>query len=313
MASLWLLTPKFIVKRSVFIRLFSQTHSLSSSHSKMSWKPPPVIEDLYAATAGNKFSGINRPTAGSREEKALPRGNAPFQLYSLATPNGKKVSIMLEELGIDYDAHFISLGGDQFGSGFVGVNPNSKIPAAVDFDGPDGKEINIFESANIVLYLAEKYKRFIPENPRLRVEMMNWIFWQMAGQGPMTGNFGHFFAYAPSDKIEARNYGVSRYGMEVQRLCDVLEHHLSEPPGREYIIGNEISIADFIIYPWAFTLRSDGYKIPEFPEISCSQFLSFDKYKNLIAWMDRLAVRPALQRGMTVCSGGVGKPWLTLN
>jgi GST-like protein len=214
------------------------------SETTVSWTPPAKVEELFAGAAGNKFAGINQPTSGAREDKPLERGPAPFQLYSIGTPNGQKVSIMLEELqelGLcDYDAHVIGLGGAQFGSGFVGVNPNSKIPAAVDYDTPDGQPLNLFESGSIVLYLAEKYKKFLSADFRLRAETLNWAFWQMAGQGPMTGNFGHFFVYAPADKCETRSYGAARYGMEVQRLCHVLDTHLAT---RTYIVGEEYSIA----------------------------------------------------------------------
>lgn len=216
--------------------------------SAPTWTPPAKVEELFAAASGNKFAGINQPTSGAREEKPLERGSAPFQLYSIATPNGQKVGIMLEELqelGLaDYDAFAIGLGGAQFGSGFVGVNPNSKIPAAVDYDTPDGKPLELFESGSIVLYLAEKFKKFLPSDFRGRAECMNWAFWQMAGQGPMTGNFGHFFVYAPADKCETRSYGAARYGMEVQRLCHVLDTHLST---RKYIVGEEYSIAGAVL------------------------------------------------------------------
>jgi len=270
------------------------------------WTPPAKIEDLYASTAGNQFAAINAPTAGPRVEQDLPVGSAPFQLYSLATPNGQKVGIILEELGIEYDAHTINIGkGEQFTSGFVDVNPNSKIPAAVDRDGPDGKPINLFESASIVLYLAEKYHRFIPTDPRLKAEVFNWVFWQMGGQGPNTGAFGHFMVYAPADKVETRNYGVARYGMEVQRLCDVLDRHLA---GRTYIVGEEYSIADIIIYPW-FRQLTIGYKHPS--GIAANDFLSADKYKNALAWAERIGARPAVQRGITVNAfGQAPKPWL---
>jgi len=181
---------------------------MSDQAPPVEWNPPDKIEALLTATAGNQFAGINRPTAGARDEVPVEKGNAAFQLYSLATPNGQKVGIMLEELGIDYDAHCIGLGGAQFGKGFVGVNPNSKIPAAVDYDTPDGQPLALFESGAIVLYLAEKHKKFLPTDYRLRQECLNWCFWQMGGQGPMTGNFGHFFVYAPGDKAEAREYGT---------------------------------------------------------------------------------------------------------
>ena len=155
------------------------------SHSNNIPLPTTQIEALFAATAGNQFAGVNRPTAGARDEVPVQKGPASFQLYSLSTPNGQKVGIMLEELGIEYDAYCIGLGGAQFGKGFVGVNPNSKIPAAVDYDTPDGKPLELFESGAIVLYLAEKYKKFLPSDYRLRQECLNWCFWQMAGQGPV--------------------------------------------------------------------------------------------------------------------------------
>lgn len=156
---------------------------LTAFQLRKQWKPPAKIEALFASTAGNMFASINRPTSGARQEVTLPCGKAKFQLYSIGTPNGQKVSILCEELGIDYDAHIIGLGGDQFGSGFVGVNPNSKIPAAIDYDGPGGKAINLFESASICWYLAEKEGKFLPTDPALRAECMNWVMWQMAGQG----------------------------------------------------------------------------------------------------------------------------------
>jgi len=270
------------------------------------WAPPATIEDLFAKTDGNKFSSINKPTAGARTQQELPVGSADLQLYSLATPNGQKVGILLEELGVDYDAFVINIGkGDQFTSGFVGVNPNSKIPALLDKNGPDGKPINLFESASIAIYLAEKFNKFIPKDPRQRYEVMNWIFWQMAGQGPMTGNFGHFFVYAPPDKKEARDYGVGRYGMEAQRLCDVLDKHLV---GRTYIVGEEYTLADIIIFPW-FNLLRVGYKHSS--GLGAKDFLKVEQYKNAIAWADRIAERPAVQRGLQVCNwSGVGKPWL---
>jgi len=279
-----------------------------SSDTAVEWKPPAKIEELFSKTAGNNFAAINAPTAGARTQKELPVGDAPFQLYSLATPNGQKVGIMLEELGIDYDAWVIRLNGEQFGSGFVGVNPNSKIPAALDKEGPDGKgPLQLFESGSIVVYLAEKYKKFYSNDLRKRTEILNWVFWQMAGQGPMTGNFGHFMVYAPKDKVEARDYGVARYGMEVKRLCDVLERHLAD--GRTYLTGEEYTIADIMILPW-FNALHKGYNHPS--GVTAKDFLSVDQYVKLNQWYQRLLARPAVQRGMTVCRGsdGVGKPWL---
>ena len=217
-----MLTSALTLKNSQ-IRAVAISHVRKRIQTRMSsetptWTPPAKIEELFSKTAGNQFAAINAPTAGARTQVDLPRGPAPIQLYSLGTPNGIKVSILLEELeelGLtQYDAHIINIGkGDQFGSGFVQGNPNSKIPMAIDY-AVDGEPIRIFESASIVQYFAEKFGRFIPSDPRLRVEMNNWIFWQMAGQGPITGNFGHFFVYAPGDKAEARDYGVARYGMD---------------------------------------------------------------------------------------------------
>jgi len=179
-----------------------------------------------------------------------------------------------------------------------------KIPSALDKDGPDGKPIHLFESASIVLYLAEKHNKFIPQDKRRKTEMMNWLFWQMAGQGPMTGNFGHFMVYAPGDKKETRNYGVARYGMEVQRLCSVLDQHLAN---NQYIVGDEYTIADMCIFPW-FNQLKVGYKHKS--GIGADTFLSVEQYKHANAWADRVGARPAVQRGITVCKDGKGKPWL---
>jgi GST-like protein len=175
----------------------------------------------------------------------------------------------------------------------------------VDNEGPDGQPIKLFESASIALYLAEKYNRFIPADPRLRAEMFNWIFWQMGGLGPFCGQFGHFFVYAPGDKCETRDYGSARYGMEVQRLCSVLDQHLGS---RSYLVGEEYTLADIIVFPWFNQLRV-GYKHPSGTD--AKSFLSIDQYKNCNAWADRIAARPAVQRGITVCNfEGKAKPWL---
>jgi GST-like protein len=188
----------------------------------------------------------------------------------------------------------------------VAVNPNSKIPALVDKVGIDGKSVNLFESASIVIYFAEKYGKFISSDPLLRYETLNWIFWQMAGQGPMTGNFGHFMVYAPADKIETRDYGVARYGMETQRLLSVLDNHLN---GREYMVGEEYSIADIVIFPWFQHLRV-GYKHPS--GVAAKDFLSVDSYSHANRWADKILARPAVQRGLTVCSNAGAKPWLAV-
>lgn len=279
------------------------------SESNNTWVPPAKIEDLYAKTDGNKFSGINRPTAGPREDKQLDKGSAAVQLYSLATPNGQKVGILLEELAIDYDAHIISImKGEQFTSGFVDVNPNSKIPAAVDYSGPNAQPVHLFESGSILQYFAEKHGQFIPKDPVARVACFNWLYWQMGGFGPFCGQFGHFFSYAPADQFGARDYGTSRYGMEVQRLCSVLDRHFADA-NNQYLAGSEYSIADMAVFPWYQHLRNGGYKNPGSGSNS-KDFLSTDQYSHANAWADRLAARPAVQRGMTVCSNGKGKPWL---
>lgn len=279
-----------------------------SSDSSEAWVPPPRVEDLFAATGGNKFAGINRPTAGARTEEELPTGDANFQFYSLGTPNGQKPAILLEELGIEYDAFKIGLGGDQFKSGFVNINPNSKIPAATD-RLEDGRVVKLFESVSIMVYLAEKYNRFIPSDPVLRAEVMNWLFWQVGGQGPITGAcFGHFFAYAPDDKGAAREYSLGRYGMEVQRLCSVLENHLQN---RTYMVGEEYTIADMAILPW-FRALTNGYKHKS--GLAAGEFLSVEaNYPNVIRWANMLMEREAVQRGITVCPFGDAntntKPW----
>ena len=196
------------------------------------------------------------------------------------------------------------MAGDQFTSGFVGVNPNSKIPTAVDLSGPNGQQVNLFESGSIVLYFAEKFNKFIPSDPSKRAECLNWVFWQMGGQGPMTGNFGHFMVYAPPDKLETRDYGVARYGMEVQRLCSVLDKHLE---GKTFMVNEEYTIADIICFPWFHQLKV-GYKHAS--GATAASVLSVEQYKNAVAWADRISERPAVKRGLLVCSGGFGKPWL---
>jgi len=272
------------------------------------WKPPPKIETLYAATSGNVFAAINSPTAGSRRPQEAPEGKAPFQLYSLGTPNGQKIGIMLEELGLDYDAWTVNIvKGQQFESYFVNVNPNSKIPCGVDRQPSDGKgPINLFESGSMLLYLADKYRRFIPAEVRGRAECINWVMWQMAGQGPMTGNFGHFMVYAPPQEGAARNYGVARYGMEVQRLCSVLNQHLAT---RKYICGDEYTIADMAILPWFQQIRvPEGYRHSN--GVGAKDFLSIMNYDHANRWADLIMQRPGVQRGMLVCRGAP-KPWLT--
>ncbi len=278
------------------------------------WVPPMKIEDLYTATDGNQFANINRPDSGPRETKELPEGEAPIQLYSLATPNGQKVSILLEELleaGCDcsYDAYLINIGiGEQFTSGFTALNPNSKIPTVLDKNGPHGQRTRLFESGSICLYFAQKFNKFIPHDPDLHAEMMNWIFWQMGSQGPMSGQYGHFFVYAPAEKCETRDYGTTRYGMETQRLCDVLDKALV---GKSYILGKEISLADIMIWPWFYQMQT-GYIHNSGRK--AYDFLGIDKYQEALAWSERLLKRPGFQRGKEVCSWtkkDLGtKPWL---
>eukprot|EP00942_MAST-04A_sp_MAST-4A-sp1_P004583 g4583.t1 len=285
---------------------------------------PTKIEDLFNATAGNNFASVNRPFAGPRTEAALPRGKESFQLYSLATPNGQKVGILLEELGIPYDAHFVLINGPQFSTGFIGANPNSKIPCAIDVNGPGGEPIALMESAAIMQYLCEKHpeKDFLPKDPRLKYECMQWLFWQIGTQGPMTGNYGHFMVYAPGDKVETRNYGVARYGMDVMRVCDVLERHLAgfrdmkgghENVGtREYLVGGRYTVADMACYPWAKMLFGErpngGYnRIHQTPTF---KFMGLhEKYPHLMKWLDRVGSRIGVQRGCAVCSAGTGKPF----
>lgn len=252
--------------------------------------PPKVWE--WDKGEKSKFSNINAPTAGAREQKELPVGEHPLQLYSLGTPNGVKVTIMLEELleagykGAEYDAWLINIGdGDQFGSGFVEINPNSKIPALMDHSA-EGGPLRVFESGSILFYLAEKFGAFLPENVRERTEVMNWTMWQM-GSGPFVGGgFGHFYAYAPT-KIK---YAIDRYAMETKRQLDVLDQHLA---GKDFMVGEALSIADFIIYPWyGAMVRGLLYDAKE--------FLDVDSYENVVRWAKSLSQRPAFKRGQLV-------------
>lgn len=271
--------------------------------------PPNKVESLFSLTQGNTFASTNAPTAGSQSIRSLPIGSESFQYYSLATPNGQKPAILLEELNLPYDAHKISLNGEQFQSGFVELNPNSKIPAAIDLNGPNGKTVKLFESVSIMVYLAEKTQQFIPSDPILRSEVMNWLFWQVGGQGPITGAcFGHFFAYAPEDQHAARDYALGRYGMEVQRLCSVLNNHLAT---RTYLVGEEYTIADMACFPWFQTGLRTGYKTKS--GLTACEFLSIEEnYPHVVAWADRILARPAVQRGLRVCSFSSEnpKPWL---
>jgi len=244
---------------------------------------------------GGEFASINRPIAGPTHDKELPVGKHPLQLYSLATPNGVKVNIMLEELlaaghaGAEYDAWLIRIGnGDQFGSGFVEVNPNSKIPALMDHAPKGGgAPVRVFESASILLYLAEKFDAFLPADLRKRAETFNWLFWQMGSAPFLGGGFGHFYAYAPMHI----KYAIDRYAMEVKRQLDVLDRHLAD---NRYMAGDDYTIADMAIWPWYGNLAlNQSYG-------NAGVFLDVGIYKNVQRWTAEIAARPAVKRGRMV-------------
>lgn len=251
---------------------------------------PPKIW-TWNKESGGRFASINRPIAGATHDKELPVGKHPLQLYSLATPNGVKVTVMLEELlaaghaGAEYDAWLIKImDGDQFGSGFVEANPNSKIPALVDRTG--ASPVRVFESGSILVYLAEKFGAFLPTGAAKRAEVLSWLFWQM-GAGPMLGGgFGHFYAYAPV-KIE---YAIDRFAMEVKRQLDVLDRRLGESA---YLGGDEYSIADMAVWPWYGALVKGLV-------YDAAEFLQVNDYKNVARWTDVIAARPAVVRGRMV-------------
>lgn len=254
-----------------------------------SYTPPKVWK--WESESGGKFASINRPIAGATHEKQLPIGRHPLQLYSLATPNGVKVTVMLEELlllgfaGAEYDAYLIEINdGDQFGSGFIDINPNSKIPALVDRSAKQA--IRVFESGSILLYLAEKFGVLIPEDPAMRAECMSWLFWQMGSAPYLGGGFGHFYSYAPF-KIE---YSINRFAMEVKRQMDVLDYHLAD---NRYFCGEEYSIADIAIWPWYGTLVFNTL-------YEAAEFLDASSYKHLNRWAQEIRDRPAVKRGRMV-------------
>ena len=253
------------------------------------YTPPEVW--TWTKPSGGRFASINRPIAGATHEKALPVGRHPLQLYSLATPNGQKVTILLEELlalghsGAEYDAWLIRIGdGDQFSSGFVAVNPNSKIPALLDRSGP--APIRVFESGAILMYLAEKFGAFLPTAAAARAECLSWLFWQMGSAPYLGGGFGHFYAYAPS-KIE---YAIDRFAMEVKRQLDVLDRRLAESA---YVAGPDYSIADMAIWPWYGGLAKGAL-------YGAGKFLSVQDYTHVQRWADAIAARPAVRRGRMV-------------
>ena len=251
--------------------------------------PPKVW--IWNKPSGGTFANINRPVAGPTQERELPVGRHPLQLYSMGTPNGVKVTVMLEELlalghhGAEYDAWLIKIGaGDQFSSGFVAINPNSKIPALLDRSGP--KPIRVFESGSILVYLAEKFGAFLPIDAAERAECLSWLFWQMGSAPYLGGGFGHFYAYAPT-KIE---YAIDRFAMEVKRQLDVLDRRLAESA---YLAGDTYTIADIAVFPWYGGLVK-GWAY------GAAEFLSVQDYKNVQRWADALLERPAVQRGRMV-------------
>lgn len=253
------------------------------------YTPPKVWQ--WQEGNGGKFASINRPVAGATYEQQRPLGEHPLQLYSLATPNGVKVTIMLEELlqaGIceaEYDAWLVNiLEGEQFSSGFVEVNPNSKIPALMDHSV--NPPVRLFESGSILLYLADKFQAFIPQQAAERAECLNWLFWQMGSAPMLGGGFGHFYAYAP----EKYEYPINRYTMEIKRQLDVLNQHLAT---REFICGEQYTIADMAIYPWYGVLVQGGL-------YEAAEFIEAHTYTHVLRWADALAERPAVKRGRLV-------------
>jgi GST-like protein len=257
--------------------------------TESTYTPPKVW--TWNKGNGGRFANINRPIAGPTHDKELPVGKHPLQLYSLGTPNGQKVTIMLEELlalgkkGAEYDAWLIKIGeGDQFGSGFVAVNPNSKIPALLDRSGP--KPIRIFESGAMLLYLAEKFGALVPTEPAARAECLSWLFWQMGSAPYLGGGFGHFYAYAPS-KFE---YAIDRFAMETKRQLDVLDRRLAES---RFLGGDDYTIADIAVWPWYGGLAKGLL-------YGAGEFLAVHEYKNVNRWADEIGARPAVKRGRIV-------------
>lgn len=256
---------------------------------KSEYVPPKVW--TWEQPNGGTFASTNRPIAGATHDAELPRGKHPFQLYSMGTPNGVKITVMFEELlaaghaGAEYDAWLISIGkGDQFGSGFVDINPNSKIPALVDYSGD--APLRVFESGSILVHLAEKFGAFLPTDLAARTECMNWLFWQMGSAPYLGGGFGHFYSYAPY-KME---YPIDRFSMEVKRQLDVLDRQLAENP---FIAGDEYTIADMAIFPWYGNLALGR-------QYNAGEFLDVASYKNVVAWAKKLDARPTVKRGRMV-------------
>ena len=253
------------------------------------WTPPAIW--TWNTASGGKFASINRPVAGATHDRVLPVGRHPLQLYSLGTPNGVKVTVMLEELlalghaGAEYDAWLVKIGdGEQFGSGFVEVNPNSKIPALVDRSGPE--PIRVFESGAILVHLAEKFGALLPAAPAARAECLSWLFWQMGSAPFVGGGFGHFYAYAP-EKLE---YPINRYAMETKRQLDVLDRLLAT---RRHVAGDDYTVADIAIWPW-YGQMAQGLLY------GAGEFLQVEQYTHLRRWADEVGARPAVQRGRRV-------------
>ncbi|WP_104018685.1 glutathione-dependent disulfide-bond oxidoreductase [Roseovarius nitratireducens] len=265
-----------------------------------SYTPPDVWK--WEGASGGQFASINRPIAGATHDKELPVGEHPFQLYSLATPNGVKVTVMFEELlaaghDAEYDAWKIDIGeGEQFGSGFVEINPNSKIPALVDRTGD--APLRVFESGSILLHLAEKYGAFLPQSGPARTEVINWLMWQMGSAPYLGGGFGHFYAYAP----EKWQYPIDRFAMEAKRQLDVLNRELADKP---FIAGDEFTIADMAIWPWYGQLCLGRL-------YDAATFLDAKSYKNVLAWAEKIDARPAVQRGRMV-NRSFGEPHMQLH
>ena len=262
---------------------------MTSTSSDTPWTPPAIW--TWNTASGGKFASINRPVAGATHERALPVGRHPLQLYSRGTPNGVKVTVMLEELlalghaGAEYDAWLVKIGdGEQFGSGFVEVNPNSKIPALVDRSGPE--PIRVFESGAILVHLAEKFGALLPAAPAARAECLSWLFWQMGSAPFVGGGFGHFYAYAP-EKLE---YPINRYAMETKRQLDVLDRLLAT---RRHIAGDDYTVADIAIWPW-YGQMAQGLLY------GAGEFLQVEQYTHLRRWADEVGARPAVQRGRRV-------------
>ena len=263
---------------------------------KEAYTPPKIW--TWNKQSGGKFANINRPVSGPTHEQKLPTGRHPFQLYSLATPNGVKVTVMLEELlaagfqGAEYDAFLIDISeGEQFGSGFVEINPNSKIPAMIDCSGK--RPVRVFESGSILLHLANKFNAFIPDQPEERTECLNWLFWQMGSAPYLGGGFGHFYSYAP-EKIE---YAIDRFAMEVKRQLDVLDKQLANKP---YLCGEEYTIADIANWPWYGALVLGKL-------YDAAEFLQVESYEHVMMWAKAIEARPAVKRG-SIVNRAWGKP-----